>query len=154
MYCVYSVNSTKLTRLYYIKCILNFYLRKKKIFKIYLYQRFCAFYTFRSKYFSPQRKINLVPPSRLKFSIRPWFLYINFSRLDTFVFAKTKIGWNLTNNTHLHLRWKNMVVKTEIFQWENFQERDWTEAVPSINYIGRLDVSYIGRQMYGEISIR
>ena len=30
-----------------------------------------------------------------------------------------------------------------------------TEAVPSINYIGRqLDVSYIGRQMYGEISIR
>jgi len=28
------------------------------------------------------------------------------------------------------------------------------EAVPSINYIGRqLDVSYIGRQMYGEISI-
>ena len=30
-----------------------------------------------------------------------------------------------------------------------------TEAVNSINYIGRqLDVSYIGRQMYGEISIR
>ena len=29
-----------------------------------------------------------------------------------------------------------------------------SEAVPSINYIGRqLDVSYIGRQMYGEISI-
>ena len=29
-----------------------------------------------------------------------------------------------------------------------------TEAVPSINYIGRqLDVSYIGREMYGEISI-
>jgi len=28
------------------------------------------------------------------------------------------------------------------------------EAVPSINYIGRqLDVSYIGREMYGEISI-
>jgi len=28
------------------------------------------------------------------------------------------------------------------------------EAVPSINYIGRqLDISYIGRQMYGEISI-
>ena len=27
-----------------------------------------------------------------------------------------------------------------------------TEAVPSINYIGRqLDVSYIGREMYGEI---
>ena len=27
-----------------------------------------------------------------------------------------------------------------------------TEAVPSINYIGlQLDVSYIGRQMYGEI---
>jgi len=29
-----------------------------------------------------------------------------------------------------------------------------TDAVPSMNYIGRqLDVSYIGRQMYGEISI-
>ena len=29
-----------------------------------------------------------------------------------------------------------------------------TEAVPSINYIGRqLDVSYFGREMYGEISI-
>jgi len=28
------------------------------------------------------------------------------------------------------------------------------QPVPSINYIGRqLDVSYIGRQMYGEISI-
>ena len=31
---------------------------------------------------------------------------------------------------------------------------DLSKAVPSINYIGRqLDVSYFGRQMYGEISI-
>ena len=31
----------------------------------------------------------------------------------------------------------------------------FSEAVPSKNYIGRqIDVYYIGREMYGEISIR
>ena len=41
------------------------------------------------------------------------------------------------------------LINTNIIHCTNY-----TEAVPSINYIGRqLDVSNIGREMYGEISI-
>ena len=37
-----------------------------------------------------------------------------------------------------------------VFPWNSVIS--YPEAVPSINYIGRqLDVSYIGRQVYGEI---
>ena len=45
-------------------------------------------------------------------------------------------------------------ISKHIFLYWQLNSKPLPEAVPSINYICRqLDVSYIGRQMYGEISI-
>ena len=77
-----------------------------------------------------------------------------FSNLLIFIF----IGKACTGTKCVHFV---TVLKSEMFHSLRYKDyilrscwRETSEAIPSINYIGRqLDVSYIGRQMYGEISI-
>ena len=80
-------------------------------------------------------------------------VHLNFRAGSTFpVPVCTESPGHWLNNAINRMSRCNKVDAVRLQVKFNFTEG--SEAVPSINYIGRqLDVSYIGRQMYGEISI-